>query len=221
MVGQAVLIEKHGAPDSLCHILHSTGTFEGHIRTFYMGTVNQNDFPNYYALAMGGGLGYYSPIIKGFQVGLSGFIIYNLSSSHLGTTAPYANRYEVGLFDVENPDNHEDLDRLEDLYVRYYFTQKNKSFVQYGKFHMKSPLINLQDGRMRPNLQEGIWTEWNDWKQINVKAGWINRTSPRSTVRWMDVGESLIYGNGRAVSGRALTILAILKVVESLCWEQR
>lgn len=196
-----VMIEKHGTQDSLCHILHSTGIFEGHMRTFFMNTVNENSNPNYYAFAAGGGLGYYSPIIKGFQAGLSGFIIYNLSSSHLGPIAPFNNRYELGLFDIENPDNHEDLDRLEDLYLRYYYTKKNSSFIQYGKFHLKTPLINLQDGRMRPNLQEGIWTEWNDWGKLKIKAGWINRTSPRSTVRWMDVGESLIYANGRAVNG--------------------
>ncbi len=196
-----VLIEKHGEPDSLCHILHSTGIFEGHVRTFFMSTVNHRNYTDYYGLAAGGGLGYYSPIIKGFQAGLSGFIIYNLSSSHLGPVAPFNNRYEVGLFDMEDPNNHEDLDRLEDLYLRYYFTKKNISFLQYGKFHLKTPLINLQDGRMRPNLQEGVWAEWNDWKKIKLKAGWINRTSPRSTVRWMDVGESLVYPNGRAVNG--------------------
>jgi len=196
-----VLIDKHGEPDSLCNILKNTGVFEGHIRSFFMSTINHNDYPDYYAFGAGGGLGYYSPIIKGFQVGLSGFIIYNLSSSHLGPVTPYTNRYEIGLFDITNPDNHEDLDRLEDLYLRYYFTKSNKSFIQYGKFHLKTPLINLQDGRMRPNLQEGFWGEWNDARKISASAGWLNRTSPRSTIHWYGIGSSLIYPNGRAVNG--------------------
>jgi len=196
-----ILNEKHGEPDSLCHILQNTGVFEGHIRSFFMSTVNHNDYPDYYALAMGGGLGYYSPIIKGFQVGLSGFIIYNLSSSHLGPQPPFSNRYELGLFDISNPDNHEDLDRLEDLYLRYYLTKKNKSFIQYGKFHLKTPLINLQDGRMRPNVQEGLWAEWNDSKKISASGGWLTRTSPRSTIHWYGIGKSLIYPNGRAING--------------------
>lgn len=196
-----VLIDKHGEPDSLCNILKNTGVFEGHVRSFFMSTINHTEYPDYYALAMGGGLGYYSPIIKGFQVGLSGFIIYNLSSSHLGPQTPYTNRYEVGLFDLTNPDNHDDLDRLEDLYLRYYFTKLNKSFIQYGKFHLKTPLINLQDGRMRPNLQEGVWTEWNDSKRISASAGWLTRTSPRSTIHWYGIGKSLIYPNGKAVNG--------------------
>jgi hypothetical protein len=100
-----------------------------------------------------------------------------------------------------NPDNHEDLDRLEDLYLRYYFSEKNKSFIQVGKFHLKTPLINLQDGRMRPNLQEGIWAEWNESKKIKVKGGWLWRTSPRSTIHWYDIGKSLVYPNGRAING--------------------
>jgi hypothetical protein len=196
-----VLIDKHGEPDSLCNLLQNTGVFEGHIRSFFMSTVNYKHYPDYYAFGIGGGLGYYSPIIKGFQVGLSGFIIFNAASSHLGPVAPYTNRYEIGLFDISNPDNHEDLDRLEDLYLRYYLTKSNKSFVQYGKFHLKTPLINLQDGRMRPNLQEGLWAEWNDSKKINASAGWLHRTSPRSTIHWYSIGKSLVYPNGRAVNG--------------------
>jgi hypothetical protein len=197
-----VLIDKYCVQhDSLKDILHNIGTFEGHIRSFFMSTINHADYPDYYALGLGGGLGYYSPIIKGFQVGMSGFIIYNLASSHLGPAPPYSNRYEVGLFDLTNPDNHEDLDRLEDLYVRYYLTKSNESFLQVGKFHLKTPLINLQDGRMRPNLQEGAWAEWNEAKKIKVKGGWLWRTSPRSTIHWYDIGQSLVYPNGRAVNG--------------------
>lgn len=199
---KSVLIDKKRLEkDSLKNILHNTGTFEGHLRNFFMSTTNYGDYPDYFAMGVGGGLGYYSPIIKGFQVGLSGFIIYNIASSPLSPSPPFSNRYEVGLFDMTNPDNHEDLDRLEDLYLRYYLTKKNKSFIQVGKFHLKTPMINLQDGRMRPNLQEGIWGEWNDSKKIKMKGGWLWRTSPRSTIHWFDIGASLVYPNGRAVNG--------------------
>lgn len=203
---KSVLIDKKClANDTLKNILHNTGTFEGHLRNFFMTTTNYGDYPDYFAMGVGGGLGYYSPIIKGFQVGLSGFIIYNVASSPLSPTPPFNNRYEVGLFDITNPDNHEDLDRLEDLYLRYYLTKKNKSFIQVGKFHLKTPMINLQDGRMRPNLQEGMWGEWNDSKKIKLKGGWLWRTSPRSTIHWFDIGESLVYPNGRAVNGEKAT----------------
>lgn len=189
--------------DSLCNVLRKYGTFEGHLRSFVMSTINYQDYPDYYAWGIGGGLGYFSPVIKNFQVGMSGFVIYNLSSSHLAPAAPFSNRYELGLFDVSNPDNHEDLDRLEDLYLRYYFSRENHSYLQFGKFHLKTPLINLQDGRMRPNLQEGIWGEWIEWQKIKLKGGWLWRTSPRSTIHWFDIGKSVgVYPMGRAVDGQ-------------------
>lgn len=201
-VRRAVINEQCVENDSLCNVLHTLGTFEGHLRTFFMSTANQNEYPDYYALAMGGGLGYYSPIIKNFQVGMSGFIIYNMTSSHLGPEPPFANRYEIGLFDVSDPDNHDDLDRLEDLYLRYYISKEHHSYVQVGKFHLKTPLINLQDGRMRPNLQEGVWGEFNEWDKLKLKAGWLWKTSPRSTIHWFDMGESIgVYPNGRAING--------------------
>ena len=188
--------------DSLKRVLHDMGKFEGHIRTYFMNTVNQPNTPDYYALAAGGGLAYYSPLIKNFQLGISGFIIYNLSSSDLGTDNGYGSRYELGLFDTENPYNHEDLDRLENLYLRYYFNTHSGSYVQLGKFHISTPLMNLQDTRMRPNIQEGLWAEFKDWEKLKFRGGWLWSTTPRSTVEWYGIGQSVgIYGNGIAVNG--------------------
>lgn len=188
--------------DTLSNVLHQMGTFEGHIRSFFMNTVNSKELPDYFALGLGGGLAYYSPIIKRFQVSMSGFIIYNIASSHLGSSNGLTNRYELALFDITNPENHEDLDRLENLYLRYYLTRRLNSFVQVGKFHVSTPLLNLQDSRMRPNLQEGVWLEVNDWEKVKIKSGWIWGTSPRSTIHWARIGESVgIYGAGRSVSG--------------------
>ena len=60
----------------------------------------------------------------------------------------------------------------------------------------------MQDSRMRPNLQEGIWSELNLSKTILVKGGWLWGTSPRSTIHWYGIGESVgIYGNGKATDG--------------------
>ncbi len=201
-VRRAIINEQCVQNDSLCNVLHKLGIFEGHFRSFFMSTVNHADFPDYYALGIGGGLAYFSPVIKNFQIGLSGFTIYNVASSVLHPTPPFSNRYEIQLFDITNPDNHSDLDRLEDLYVRYYFSQKDHSYLQVGKFHLQTPMVNLQDGRMRPNLQEGLWGEWNNWAKIKFKGGWLWRTSPRGTVQWFTISESLgVYPQGRAVNG--------------------
>lgn len=120
-VRRATINEQCTQNDSLCNMLHKLGVFEGHFRSFFMSTINRGEFPDYYALAMGGGLAYFSPVIKNFQIGLSGFTIYNVSSSVLHPNPPFSNRYEIQLFDITDPDNHSDLDRLEDLYLRYYF----------------------------------------------------------------------------------------------------
>jgi hypothetical protein len=124
------------------------------------------------------------------EVGISGFIIYNVSSSDLGPDNGYTNRYELGLFDAEDPDNHEDLDRLENLYLRYFFNSHRESSVQLGKFHLSTPLINLQDTRIRPNIQEGLWAEFKDWEKLKFRGGWLWSITPRSTVEWYGIGES-------------------------------
>lgn len=199
---RAVFNEQARQHDTLSSVLHHMGAFEGHIRSFFMNTINKQGFPDYYALGLGGGLAYYSPVIKNFQVGLSGFIIYNIASSPLESKNGMANRYEIALFDVTDPENQADLDRLENLYLRYYLTKRHQSFAQVGKFHVSTPLLNLQDSRMRPNLQEGLWLEINDWKNVKIKAGWLWSTSPRSTIRWAGIGKSVgIYSSGRSVTG--------------------
>jgi hypothetical protein len=172
-----------------------------------MFTINHRHQADYLAQGVGGGLAYYSPVIKRFQVGLSGFIIYNVHSSRLATENGATNRYEIALFDITDPDNHHDLDRLENLYVRYYLTKNGyTSFLQLGKFHLNTPLLNMQDSRMRPNLQEGLWSEVTLRRGFQFKAGVLWNTSPRSTVRWYGMGESVgIYGNGKAIDGSDAT----------------
>ena len=50
------------------------------------------------------------------------------------------NRYEIGLFDHENQSNKEEIDRLEELFIKYNF---RKSFVTFGKGLLNTPFINL------------------------------------------------------------------------------
>ncbi len=72
-----VLLDKRCLEnDSLKNILHNTGVFEGHIRNFFMSTVNHGDYPDYYAFAMGGGLGILFASNKRFSGRHVGF--YNL-----------------------------------------------------------------------------------------------------------------------------------------------
>jgi hypothetical protein len=178
------------------------GKFSAHARPFFMATVNQGKLTDYYAWATGAGIGYESPEINHFKLGISGFFIYNLTSSDLSKLDPITNtpnRYEIGLFDITDPDNHRDLDRLEELFIQY---RIHRSFLRAGKVILNTPFINPQDGRMRPTLEQGIILEMNEIKNLKIESAFINKISPRSTVKWYSIGESIgIYPQGFSDTG--------------------
>ncbi len=181
---------------SLLHAFKS-GHFNGHFRYFFMSTQNQKGLTDYYANAAGGGLRYESARFHGFQFAVSGFYTFNIGSSDLGkadSATGQFDRYEIALFDVEDPYNKKDNDRLEELLLKYNY---KKSFIAFGKQLINTPFINLQDGRMRPTGAEGFWFELNEMKKVKIEGGWIYAISPRATTRWFDVGESIgIYPVG-------------------------
>jgi hypothetical protein len=168
-----------------------TGEFYGHARYFFMATDNEAGLSDYFANAFGMGIGYETAKLKGFQIGISGFFIYNLWSSDLAVADPKTgakNRYEMGQFDVMDPKNKHDMDRLEDLYIKYTF---RKNHIKLGKQHIKTPFINPQDGRMRPTLVEGLMFESAQLKKFKFEGGLLWGVSPRGTVKWFGIGESM------------------------------
>ena len=185
-------------------ILHAfrKGKVEGHFRFFYMSTNNDEPLTDYYGLAFGGSLKYQTGSFKGFQFGIGGSYAFNLSSSDLtipDPTTKIMNRYEIGLFDQTNPSNKKDLQRLEDLYIKYNF---RKSFVKYGRQSITTPFINPQDGRMNPTVVEGSWIEINELKKTKIEIGWLSHISPRSTVKWYSGASSIgVYPSGVAING--------------------
>lgn len=178
------------------------GRTNGHVRYFFMQTNNAKGLSDYHAHAMGGGIKFETASFKGFQLGISGFFTYNIGSSDLSvpdTKTNQANRYEIGLFDQTNAKNTSDIDRLEELFLKYNF---KKTSITLGNQLLNSPFINLQDGRMRPTVVNGIWSETN-WKgKTKIEGGLINKISPRGTVEWYSVEESLgIYSSGLNTDG--------------------
>jgi hypothetical protein len=173
------------------------GSINGHLRYFFMSTDNQPGLSDYYAHAGGGGIKFETAKFKGFQLGISGFFTFNLSSSDLSKpdqSTNQSNRYEIGLFDIEDPTNKTDIDRLEELFIKYNF---GNSFVTAGKQLINTPFINLQDGRMRPTEVSGLWTEINSIKNLKIEGGFLNQISPRGTVKWYNVKESIgVYSSG-------------------------
>ncbi len=178
------------------------GHFNGHFRYYFSQTQNQKGLSDYYANAVGGGLRYETAKFHGFQFVLSGFYIFNIGSSDFtkaDSLTGQFNRYEIGLFDVEDPANKKDLDRLEEFQLKYNF---KKSSIIFGRQLINTPFINLQDGRMRPTGVEGIWIELDELKKTKFEAGWIYAISPRSTTQWYSVAESMgIYSAGINIDG--------------------
>ncbi len=167
-----------------------------------MATDNEQNLTDYYANAAGGGLRFETAPFRRLQFGVSGFYIFNIGSSDLSQVdflSGQTNRYEIGLFDIENPRNKKDLDRLEELYLRYHHKQLK---ITFGRQLINSPFINLQDGRMRPTGVEGLWIEASPHKKLKLEGGILYAISPRSTTRWYYVGESIgVYQGGVSESG--------------------
>ncbi len=196
--------QKNTLPDSSSlQGIFQYGKWDIHHRSMLMATLNQATLKDDYALGMGVGLGFLTKPFHGFQLGVSGFSIFKVFSSDiaaLDSQALQSNRYEVGLFDVENPSHAIDLRELEKLYLRYSF---RKSSLEVGRIDLNTPFINPQDGRMRGTAQEGFWLQFNELKKLSVEAGWFIQILPRSTVRWVTMGESLgMYPVGVATSGK-------------------
>ncbi|MFN4313962.1 MAG: OprD family outer membrane porin [Chitinophagaceae bacterium] len=178
------------------------GQMHGHFRYFFMATDNSSGLTDYYANAVGGGVKYETAPFYGFQFGVSGFFVYNIGSSDLVKPDPatsQANRYEVGLFDLTDPDNKSDIDRLEELYLKY---RHKGTQIIFGKQQINTPFINLQDGRMRPTNIGGLYAEIHEWKKTKLDAGIFYQISPRSTVAWYKIGESIgLYPQGVNTEG--------------------
>jgi hypothetical protein len=181
----------------------ANGKVNGKSRLYFMATDNAAPLSDYHGLGFGGGIGYKTPTYKGFSAGMSGFFILNAYSSDFtipDSITQNPNRYELGLFDVTDPENKSNLYRLEDLWVQY---KKDNLNLRYGQFVPNYLFINPQDGRMSPTMTRGFEGNWQKGKSAVILA-YIHDISPRSTVKWYTVSETFgIYPSGRAVDGSA------------------
>ncbi|WP_290792511.1 OprD family outer membrane porin [Flavihumibacter sp. UBA7668] len=187
---------------SLLHALKK-GSIHGHARLFSMATDNTSGLTDYAATAIGGGLRYKSAPFHGFSIGLGGYFIYNLASSNLAKPDSITNafnRYEIGLFDIQDPLNKNDINRLEELYIQYQHKSLN---ITLGKLLPEMPFINQQDGRMRATGIDGLQLKWKPTKSTRIQTAFLWQISPRSTVRWFSIGESIgVYPMGQTTEGK-------------------
>lgn len=174
-----------------------TGHFEFHLRSFYMHTENQEGLLDYSTWGTGAGLGYFSPRWKGLGVGFSGFFVFRHFENNLTIPDPatgLSNRYELTLFDVHHPENHHDMDRLEEFYLSY---EKEKFSAWFGRHHFESPFLNASDNRMRPNLFSGLSAEYQLGK-LRLTGAWFTHMISRGSLEWLSIEESVgFYPSGR------------------------
>lgn len=173
------------------------GVTSGHLRYFFMATNNITPFTDYYANAMGAKLKFETAPYRHFQVGLGASSIFNLGSSDFTKPDSFSkqnNRYEIALFDLENPSNKFNIHQVEELYVKYSFKNLQLTFGRQG---INTPFINLQDGRMRPTRVEGLYGNYQKGKGIKLEIAYLYRISPRSTRSYYSIGRSIgIYPTG-------------------------
>ena len=172
--------------------LFGLGTITGHLRNYFMSTINEGSLTDYYANAIGGAMRFRSHEFYNFEFGVAGIFTYKAFSSDLNKVDPITgefSRWEHQLFDVLDFNNFNDLDRLEELYVRYNFSN---GFVTYGKMEIEeTPLMNRQDGRMKPFAFKGVWFHYTLAEKHLLYATWIDQISPRSTVEWFEFNEAI------------------------------
>lgn len=179
-----------------------SGTVNGHFRYYFMATDNQNNLTDYYANAVGGRLKFETAKFHGFQLAVGGYYTFNLGSSDFtkpDSTTKQLNRYESSLFNIEQPNNKNNLAILQEFYIKYQFKKSN---VILGRQLINTPFINTQDGRMMPSGICGIWLNINEIKKMGFVGGWIKGISPRGTLKWFKPGASIgLYPSGVNIDG--------------------
>jgi len=174
----------------------SKGHVKGHVRNFFMNTINEGSLRDYWTNAIGMSLHYESLPFYGFMFEMKGIFTFQTISSDLNYIDPLSgksSKWEIELYDILDRNNKTDLDRLEELFIHY---QWKNSFVRYGRIPIdKTPLVNARDGRMKPFAFEGAYSEIGISKKWKIKSMIIHGVSPRSTVEWFQFHEAIGLNN--------------------------
>ncbi|MBN3583203.1 hypothetical protein JYB64_12460 [Algoriphagus aestuarii] len=172
-----------------------------HFRMFWMSTTYPNDFKNDFALGSSLNLGTKLTYAEKFQLHVGYRFYANLWSSELTVPDPLTglyNRYEVGLFDLLNPED-KFFGKLETLSLSY---SNAKWGAKIGRMGINSDWINAQDGRLAPTAVEGVHTWYSPNSNWEIGLWGINRFGVRGTSKWLGIGESIgVFPEGRDTNG--------------------
>jgi hypothetical protein len=172
--------------------IFTKGTWGGHVRNYFMFTDHIGDYKTQYADAIGMKVHYTTAEYRGLSIALGGIFSFDLFSSDLAELDPRSGRhpaFELQLFDIENPENKYDLDRLEELYLKYAFGKKSSILI--GRHQIFTPFVNPADGRMKPYAFQGVTFDFREFKATRIYGSYISHVSPRSTVEWHRIEDSI------------------------------
>lgn len=173
--------------------------FTGQWRSFAMGTINHDTLPDYFTTSFGGRLAWKSPVWNNFQLNAAYYAsIFTGWGNHQKVVDGLKNRYEVGNYDINNPEKRE-IYFLGEASIKY---SRGNTTAELGRMKKKSPFINPQDGRMIPNLIQGLWiTHLSEDRKLSADFAYITHIAPRSTSRFYSVQGAFQYPSGRSVFG--------------------
>lgn len=167
-----------------------------------MFTDNAPGLSDYHALAAGASLHYETRPWRGFQATFGGLFVTDIHSSDFtqpDSVTGALGRYDAGLYEILELDNKDFLARIEDLNIQYAWKQNR---LVFGKQSLRTPLVNPQDGRMNTSMFEGFYSYFEPRKNLHFEGGWLWRASPRSTMRWLEMSESVgVYSQGVTAEG--------------------
>lgn len=177
------------------------GKLSFHSRTYLMSTLNEVKGNDFFTLANGNIFSYETPIFHGFQIKTGGFLSfrlaeYNLIDSETGQWTK--NRYEKALYDIKHPQSKYNLGGLDEVYLSY--LHKGISF-KLGRQAYKTPLLNKNFNRLRPNLFHGLSAKYQ-LQKVSISAAWFASEAVRGTMETYAMSNSFgVYGQGRHPSG--------------------
>lgn len=202
------------SPIKFVRVIHS---FDFGTRYFFMNTQNSEQLEtNFFANGLNTELNYsYSNLLgllfKGkiadstlekhyLRLNAGYSHILNLNSSDLSL----GNRYEIGLFDIQNPSlkSFGNLNRL-----HFFYSHKNFE-IAVGRIIPMNPFLNAQDGRLRPTYIQGVQSAYvgnskNAKLKYTVEFNFATDILARSTAQWKSLNSSIgIYPQGVSVSGK-------------------
>jgi len=179
------------------------GRAHGHIRSYTMATIHEGSLKDYWTSAIGGALRYETAEWNGVSLGVKGIFTYEAfgmdlteADEQIGKTA----KWEQELYDVLRPGEYRDLDRLEELFVRYSI---GDSDIRIGKVDInKGPLLMRRDGRMKPFVYRGAWARIKEFEERDIFLGYIDGVSPRGMTEWFSLEDAIgILNNGYQPDG--------------------